>query len=323
MAEIFDSNTFLKLLENTRKKLLKEMTNKPFKSASNFERRVREVISDELHLIDDPVSVNFNSHSQAFPDICLEKFGIEVKYTEKNTWRGIANSVSQGMKDPNVDRIFVLWCKEGSPNPDIKFRPYEEVVMHVRTSHVPRFEIDMTTSQNLFDQFKTTYKQFTNFEMSEKMDLIRSYAKSRIANGSNIFYWWLESQIVDANNKRTLLLFNELTYEEQEELALEEIFLFSDLLNSSTGWGKCFDIRVNYFLNKKRVLYPQKLLLYPWSNDLEELSTKQLITKPLENESLSIKVFNKIEPNHFRVYASWWKNNFAPSFIDWKKYHFS
>ena len=96
MAERFDSNTFLKLLENTRKKLLKEMKNKPFKSASNFERRVREVISDELHLIDDPVSVNFNSHSQAFPDICLEKFGIEVKYTEKNTWRGIASS-AEGM----------------------------------------------------------------------------------------------------------------------------------------------------------------------------------------------------------------------------------
>ena len=38
------------------------------------------------------LAVDFEPHPYAFPDIVLGKFGIEVKFTEIDTWRSVANS---------------------------------------------------------------------------------------------------------------------------------------------------------------------------------------------------------------------------------------
>jgi len=63
-----------------------------FKSSSQFETRVRQVL-DELTKDDATFALDFSPHPQAFPDIAMGEFGVEVKFTMNDTWRSVANSV--------------------------------------------------------------------------------------------------------------------------------------------------------------------------------------------------------------------------------------
>lgn len=60
-----------------------------FTRSRQFEDKVRDLL-DELGL-----DTNRHSSAQAFPDIAIGQFGIEVKFTEQDTWRSIANSISE------------------------------------------------------------------------------------------------------------------------------------------------------------------------------------------------------------------------------------
>lgn len=42
------------------------------------------------------LDIDRNSKAQAFPDIAIGQFGVEVKFTEKDNWRSVANSISEG-----------------------------------------------------------------------------------------------------------------------------------------------------------------------------------------------------------------------------------
>lgn len=321
MHEELGDIKLLDLLEATRKTLNGMMQTAPFKTSPNFEKIVREVISRELEKVGSTIKVDFDSHVQAFPDICLGKYGIEVKYTEKDTWRGVANSVSQGMLNPNVKEIYVIWCKEGGQEPEIRYRPYEDVVMHVRTSHVPRFEIDMETNQSLFRRFKTTYSEFTTFKMEEKMDLVRAYARKRIGHGSNTFFWFLESQIVDPVNRRTLRLFQELESRKQLAAAIEEVLLFTDAFLMDPQGNLFFDIRVNHFYNKHRFVYPQSLSLFSAIASKKENGEPVDVIKSLLNHIDKTRdIFEEIDENSFRIYADWWDGILPLSFDTWMDY---
>jgi hypothetical protein len=310
---------FETLLEVVRQALIERMRKEPFRNSPNFERAVRESLQTGLNASGSTIRVDFNSHAQAFPDICLGKFGIEVKYTENDTWRGVANSISQGMRDESVSTIYVMWCKEGGRIQDIMYRPYEDVVMHVRTSHVPRFEIDMETGESLFKRFKTSYKGFSALNMKDKMDLVRSYVTHRIRDGERRFFWFLESQEVDSRNKRTLRLFNELEPRHQVRLCLEELFLFSDAIQGDRQHEDLLDIRVRYFLNKHRVVYPQTLALYKaatrWGSAEEGESS---IEGALMDDNLGAEVFSNIDLNSFRTHAEWWDGEESPDYNAWK-----
>lgn len=311
---------FENLLEDARKSLVTRMRTAPFGKSANFERAVREVIQETLEKSGSAIRIDFNAHAQAFPDICIGRFGIEVKYTENDKWRGVANSISQGMWEESVTTIYVMWCKEGGREPDIMYRLYEDVVMHVRTSHVPRFEIDMETRQSLFQRFKTSYKEFSTFDMNEKMDLVRSYVNHRIRSGERRYFWFLESQVVDPRSERTLYLFKELELVRQLRLCIEEIILFSHALLEDTLRENIFDVRVRYFLNKHRIVYPQKLALYKavvYPERLEKGESR--IGDALVNDEFVADVFRNICMNSFRTHAEWWDGKELPNYQSWKE----
>ena len=245
---------FIELLSETSSILKKEAVLNKFKSSTSFENRVREVISDLILLKDIDLEVDFNSHAQAFPDICLGEFGVEVKFTEKDTFKGVANSISQGMKDPNVKEIFILWGKMGG-EPEVVFKRYEDAVCHVRTSHVPRFEIDMRSDSSLFELLKMSYAEFSTLNMETKMDLVRAYVRNRLRDGSKTFYWYLESQLVDSEKNSNLIFFKDLELQEKKIYAATELALYPDLLQDKDS--KYFlDERIRFFLNKFSILYP-------------------------------------------------------------------
>ena len=71
--------------------------------------------------------------------------------------------------------------------------------MHVRTSHVPRFELEIGSNRSLFQLMGISYDDFRQLHMDEKMHHVRAYARSRLKTGERL--WWLENS---GDNEHTL-----------------------------------------------------------------------------------------------------------------------
>ena len=154
-------------------------------NAKAFEHLVREQVQIEFPELE----VDFYSSEQAFPDIVLGKYGIEVKLNSSDSWRSIANSVMETNRNEEVESIYVVFAKLGGI-PAVDWRSYEDCVMHVRTSHVPRFELEIGARESLFSKLGITYNEFWRMDIHRKMDYIRSYARGRLKVGERL--WWLE-----------------------------------------------------------------------------------------------------------------------------------
>jgi hypothetical protein len=135
---VMTENEFESALSIICKKLKLLALDKPFRSASDFEIQVRKVTDEVLG----PGKVDFSPPAQAFPDIAIDQYGIEVKFTTNDTWRSVANSVLETNRVNGIEKIYTVFGKMGGI-PDVRWARYEECVMHVRTSHVPRFEVEI------------------------------------------------------------------------------------------------------------------------------------------------------------------------------------
>jgi len=120
------------------------------------------------------IRIDFSPHPQAFPDIEIGEYGIEVKFTLNDEWRSIANSVLETNRIEEVLHVYLLFGKMGG-EPDVKWAEYEKSVMHVRTSHVPRFEVQIDAKESLFDIMGVPYDEFRKLAMHEKMKYIRYF----------------------------------------------------------------------------------------------------------------------------------------------------
>ena len=102
-------NEFEEILNKCCTQLTDEARTTVFKSSAQFENRVREVLAD-ITENDETFQIDFNPHPQAFPDIAMGEYGVEVKFTLNDTWRSIANSVLETQRIDEVS-IFTL-CLE-------------------------------------------------------------------------------------------------------------------------------------------------------------------------------------------------------------------
>ncbi len=168
-------------------KLRDEARTSPFTTSKEFENRVRNVVQETI--TDPSIHIDFEPHPQAFPDIEVSEFGIEVKFTTNDEWRSVANSVLETHRIQSVKKVYIIFGKMGG-SPDVRWGEYEKCVMHVRTSHVPRFEVQIGATKSLFELMGISYDDFRALEMHEKMQYIRKYARSRLKDGERL--WWLE-----------------------------------------------------------------------------------------------------------------------------------
>ncbi len=76
--------------------------------------------------------------------------------------------------------------------PEVRGDRYDDCVIHVRTSHVPRFELEIDAKSSLFDLMKISYEAFSILPIEKKMNYIRDYAKKRLKDGERL--WWLEEK---------------------------------------------------------------------------------------------------------------------------------
>lgn len=243
---------FETLLDSIADQLTQEARVTPFKSAKEFEGRVREVVND--HINDVEIEIDFNPHPQAFPDIAVGEFGIEVKFTTNDTWRSVANSILETNRIDAVKLVYIVFGKMGG-TPAVKWGEYEKSVMHVRTSHVPRFEVEIGADQSLFEQMGISYDEFRVSEMHEKMEYIRDYARGRLKSGERL--WWLEDR---PGEEHTLpiqaRLYTKLPIEEKKRLRAEAVMLCPEIVSSGRSRNKYDDV-VLYLLTYHGVLAHQ------------------------------------------------------------------
>src|SRR5580658_8564361 len=174
-----DQKNFERMLGVICGKLTAEARKAPFRSSQEFEDRVRDAVQEELG---SKAGIDFDPHPQAFPDIAVGEFGIEVKFTTNDTWRSVANSVLETNRINAVKKVYLVFGKMGG-TPEAKWGEYEKCVMHVRTSHVPRFEVELFPEHSLFEKMGIAYDKFRSSSMEDKMKYIRAYARSRLKPG--------------------------------------------------------------------------------------------------------------------------------------------
>lgn len=250
--------TFHKLLDIVCSELTTEARTVGFTKALAFENRVREVTQKVSDDIDQgcygelfagqsdglPLDIHVDMHppAQGFPDVVLGDVGIEVKFTEADTWRCIANSVLETNKVHSVRHICVVYCKMGGI-PEVRFDDWEHAVMHVRTSHVPRFELEIGAPRSLFSIMGISYDDFSALEMPEKMVYIRNYARSRLKEGEHL--WWLDDTNDDGTSHSLPLnvrLYTNLPMDEKTQLRAEAVLLCPQIVSSGRSRHKYDDL---------------------------------------------------------------------------------
>lgn len=246
---------FETILNQICTKLTQEAQGQLFTDSKEFETRVRALVI-EAHA-DLGVPILLNPPAQGFPDIAAGKFGIEVKFTTNDTWRSVANSVLETNRDHGVTKVYVVFGKMGG-QPEVKWAEYEQCVIHVRTSHVPRFEVEVfpVPDQSLFSRMAIPYDEFRISPMKEKMHHIRTYARGRLKKGERL--WWLEDS-PDAPEHTLPIqarLYTKLTTPEKMKLRAEATLLSPAVVSSGRSKDKYDDV-VLYLLTYHGVLCHQ------------------------------------------------------------------
>lgn len=246
---------FEELLTALARKLTEEVRRSDtYHVPSKFEARVRELLP--ALAAGKGIEVDLSPHPQIFPDIVLDEFGIEVKVVHTDAWRSIANSVFEGTRDPHVKHIYILFGKMGG-TPEVRWGSYEDCVMHVRTSHVPRFEVEIGAKQSLFAKFGISYKQFCALSPHDKMEHIRRYARGRLKEGDRL--WWLEDKPEREQEHSLPLevrLYMNLEQDEKRRLRAEAALLCPWIVKPSRSKKKYEDAAI-YLLTYHGVLCPQ------------------------------------------------------------------
>lgn len=220
---------------------------------TRFEQHVRDTLRLAAHGLGVNVAPAFHPH--AFPDISVNGFGVEVKYTKKDTWLAVGNSVFEGMRDPDAKHIYLVFGKSGG-QPEARWSRYEDCITHVRVSHAPRFVVEMGEEPSLlFDHMQVGYEEFSQLGAEEKMRHIREYSRGRLQDGERL--WWLE----DTEDPTHALpmqvrLYMRLTQPEKRMLRAEAAILSPQICGGSRLRNKYTDAAL-YLLTHHGVFCPQ------------------------------------------------------------------
>lgn len=282
-----------------------------FKDSKQFENEVRDALRFFGFTITD------SPHPQIFPDISINEYGIEIKFTTNDTWRSIANSIFEGMRDISVRYIYLIFGKMGGI-PEVRWGKYDDCVIHVRTSHVPRFEVEMTAKESLFSQIGITYEDFSKCSIEQKMEYVRKYARGRLKPGER--FWWLEDKAEQEHSlPLEVRIYMNLNQEEKRKLRAEAALLCPQIVKPSRAKDKYSDA-VSYMLTYRGVLCPQARDLFSAgsvalrSNEqrggnyikraLEDIEYEILVAAQTLEDSLFVEYWGKKVPVSERI-STW------------------
>jgi hypothetical protein len=226
-----------------------------YHSPLEFEKRVFEVMQEVA--AGEKIKIAPTFHPHAFPDIKANGFGVEVKTTNKDSWLSVANSIFEGMRDPSVKRIYVVFGKMGGM-PSVRWGRYDDRITHVRISHAPRFVLEMDRESSLFEKLGVSYDDFCKQTPEGKMEHVRKYSRKRLQPGERL--WWLEDENSEGREPKVRLYMN-LSPAEKTKLRAQGALLFPQIVAGSRVKDKYNDVAF-FFLKYHNVFCPQTRDLY-------------------------------------------------------------
>ncbi len=230
------------LTENVRSSTL-------YHSPDTFEQGVQDML--RVAAKDTGFAVSPTFHNHAFPDIRVNGYGVEVKYTKNDTWLAVGNSIFEGMRDPNVKSVYVVLGKIGG-QPEVRWGRYEECVTHVRVSNSPRFVIELDGERSsLFDHLAIRYNEFATLDDDTKMRHVREYSRNRLKEGERL--WWLEASHTLPVAVR---VYRTIADQEKRELRAEAALLCPEIVQPASRRGK-YDRAGLYLITQHAVFAPQ------------------------------------------------------------------
>ncbi len=167
---------------------------------------------------------------QKFPDIVAKKYyGIEVKTTTQNHWKTTGNSVLEGTRVEDVERIFMLFAKLASPI-EFRCRPYEDCLSEVVVTHSPRYLIDMNLEKGktIFDKINMPYDTLRKKE--NPIRPIVDYYKSKLKPGEDL--WWIDQENSRASNL-VIKVWANLNAKEKQNVKNKAMVCFPELFSNS------------------------------------------------------------------------------------------
>lgn len=215
-----------------------------------FQQRVFDVL--RVVAAGAKIDINPTFHPHAFPDVRANGYGIEVKTTNKDSWLSVGNSIFEGMRDPGVEQIYVVFGKMGGM-PSVKWGRYEDRITHVRISHAPRFVLEMDRDSSLFNKMKISYDEFAKQPPDEKMRHVRLYSRGRLKPGERL--WWLEDENSEGKPLQ-VKLYMSLSKTEKTRLRAEGTLLFPQVVAGSRVKDK-YTGPAFFFLTYHNVFCPQ------------------------------------------------------------------
>lgn len=125
---------------------------------------------------------------QAFPDLVVNRTGVEIKATVKDHWITTGNSISETRRDKEIDEIVFFFGKLGG-KPQILIRPYDDCLSSVVVTHNPRYTVDMRLApeDSIFSKMGLSYEEFRTQE--NPIRFVRDYVKKNLKPGEEL--WWI------------------------------------------------------------------------------------------------------------------------------------
>ena len=183
---------------------------------------------------------------QTFPDI-ISTFknenilGIEVK-TSQNDWRCFGNSIFEGTKVSGVDDIYLFFALIKNKDAiNCKWLKYQDCIDSIKTTHSPRFHINMElgSNENIFSKMGMEYKNFSLLTDAKKMEIVRKLEREK---GDDVPIWWLQNdRQQEADEERLKIrIFEECETNKKRQIIAECLALFPEIIteNSSTKYRK-------------------------------------------------------------------------------------
>ena len=206
-----------------------------------FEELKKEIEKSQCNPSSAPV---YEEDGHKFPDIGYGEFGIEVKTTESDRWVCLGNSIMEGTSRKGVKKIYVFFLKKGGKtnNPEIKWKRYEECVSDIKTTHSPRYEINMDIegSASVFGKLELSYEDFRT--SGEKIEILRKYYKKK---GTTI--WWLNEKTGEGISPLEMKSFSKIPKGDRDSYMVEIFALFPKVFLSD------FDEAVAHLVSKYSV----------------------------------------------------------------------
>jgi hypothetical protein len=185
----------------------------------------------------------------------------------------------------------------------------------VRTSHVPRFEIELpienaVVKRSLFDEMGIRYDDFRKLPMRDKMRYIRAYARKIHPDGR---LWWIEEKETDEHTvPLQARLYTNLGMEEKTRLRAEAALLCPKIVKSGRARDKYDDMAL-YLLtyhgvicHQARDLFSAGSVAVPKNDDRGGIYIERAL-KLIENEMIeAAKRMDDV------LFVEYWGESVAP-----------